>query len=108
MENKKYDAFLLNENGTDFLCLRIIDDKLKIDLNSEDQTTLREIFVKIIKRLFVEDFEFIFKTESYEKKLFLDIAKDYIDKLNAEIKKIIPEIPEELKVNVSDDLNMEK
>lgn len=83
MEIKEYKAYLLNENERDYLCLDVGGEVLRIDLNSDDQTHLREVFIKILKHLLIENFEFKLTTETYDKVLFLDISKDYVGKLNS-------------------------
>ena len=67
-------------------------------MNSDEQSNLRNLFYEIIKKLFTEKVEFVLQVqEDYKEVLYVDIAEDYIKKLNDEIEKVYNNIPEELK-----------
>ncbi|MGN1278985.1 MAG: hypothetical protein ACI4UG_05915 [Candidatus Onthovivens sp.] len=101
MESK--EVLLKEENKKDVLEFKITQNlTMQIDLNSKDQTYLRELFYHIISQAFVEDFEFSLSVEqNYKKNLYIEISQEYIKQLNLELKKIIQDIPEKLKSNES-------
>lgn len=92
---------LKEENGEDVLEFNINSDLTKqIDLNNKDQTGLRELFYDVINQAFEEEFQFILNVNpNYKKTLYIEISEEYIKQLNSELKKIIQDIPEELKKN---------
>lgn len=72
-----------------------------INLNSSDQSNFKDVFYKIINKLFIEKVEFKLEQEDGCKKvLYIDIAKDYIKKLNNEIENVCNNMPEELKTKL--------
>lgn len=99
MENK--EVLLKEENKKDVLEFKINPNlTVQIDLNSKDQTYLRELFYHIISQSFIEEFEFSLSVEpNYKKNLYIEISQEYITQLNLELRKIIQDIPEELKNN---------
>lgn len=99
MENKVVQ--LKEENKRDILIFNINSNLTKkIDLNDKNQTYLRELFYDIINQAFEEDFEFVLEVDSeYKKNLYIEISEEYIKQLNSELKKIIQDIPTELKEN---------
>lgn len=104
MENKKYKVSLEKINEKD--CLKFIMEKEEfiIDLNSDEQSKLREFFYKTLEILFCEKIEFeLVIVDGYNELLFIDIAKDYIKKLNEEISNIYNSIPEELKQSLQNE-----
>ena len=82
---------LKEENKKDVLEFKINQNlTMQIDLNSKDQTYLRELFYHIISQAFVEDFEFSLSVEqNYKKNLYIEISQEYIKQLNLELKKRI-------------------
>jgi len=94
----EYKVELKKIEDKNYLVFNIDDEELNIDLNSNSQSNLRELFFKIIKKLFVD--KVVFKLEiqeGYNESLYIDIAEDYIKKLNNEIENVYNNMPEELK-----------
>ena len=87
------------KNGKDIMEFNINSNTIdEIDLNSTDQTNLRNLFYKIINQVLIEDFEFLLEIEqNYKKNLYIEIATEYIKQLNVELDKIKDEIPNQLK-----------
>lgn len=84
---------LTEKEGKDILCFEEFDE-MKIDLNETDQTNLRNLFYKIIELAIKEDFKFKLEcTENYSKRLYIDVATEYIDQLNKELQLIIDDKP---------------
>lgn len=90
-----YKVDLLKENDRDILRFHL-DKDYDIDLNSEEQSRIKELFYKLISLSFKEDISFSFDSSSHEQDLFYDISEDYIKKLEEELKTIKTQIPEEL------------
>lgn len=90
---------LMEKNGKDIMEFNINSNTIdEIDLNSTDQTNLRNLFYKIINQVLIEDFEFLLEIEqNYKKNLYIEIATEYIKQLNVELDKIKDEIPNQLK-----------
>lgn len=86
-EGKSYLQFCINN-----------DCKPSIDLNSDDQSKLKDVFYKIIELCLEEDFEFNLEiADGYDKNLYIEISEEYIKQLNAEIVKIRERIPDGIK-----------
>lgn len=85
--------------GKDCIIFSFKNEDLIIDLNSDNQDSLKHLFYSMIHELFNGLFEIEKPKSSYEPKLFLDIANDYIDKLNIELEEIWKKLPSELKSN---------
>lgn len=93
-----YNVELKKMGENNYLAFNIDGKQLNIDLNSDEQSNLRNLFYEIIKKLFTEKVEFVLQVqEDYKENLYVDIAEDYIKKLNDEIEKVYNNIPEELK-----------
>ena len=97
MDSRKIASKLEKRNGKDCLIFLFNTEELVINLNSDDQESLKNLFYKMMHELFNGLFEIEKPTEEYEPKLFADIANDYIDKLNKELKQIWENLPSELK-----------
>jgi len=95
METKTYNVILEEKDSKSILSFKIDSKDLHIDLNSEDQTSLRILFYEIIKLTFSEIpvFSLLYDSKSFTKQLFIDIASEYIKQLNNEIAKIIEQKP---------------
>lgn len=94
----EYKVELRKVEEINYLVFNIDAEELNIDLNSSSQSNLRDLFYKIINKLFVEKIVFILeKQEGYSESLYIDIAEDYIKKLNNEIENVYNNMPEELK-----------
>ena len=97
MENKIVK--LKEKDGFDVLEFNINDtETLEININSNDQSNLRKLFYQIITESMKSEFGLELKVEDgYKKQLYIDVATEYVKQLNTELKKIIEEIPEDLK-----------
>ena len=97
MENKI--VTLKETDGLDILEFDINDGTvLTININSNDQKDLRKLFYQVIKEAMKAEFQFELKVEDgYKKQLYIEVSTEYIKQLNAELSKIIEDIPEELK-----------
>ena len=95
MEKKIYKVDLIKEEN-DYLVFNINNYSYKINLNSDKQNELRNLFYQIIKLTFNEEPEFVLSEESknYYNKLFLEISEEYLKDLNEEIKTIIQNKPD--------------
>lgn len=96
METKTYNVILEEKDSKSILSFKIDSKDLHIDLNSEDQTSLRILFYEIIKLTFSEIpvFNLLYDSKTFTKQLFIDIASEYIKQLNNEVAKIIEQKPE--------------
>ena len=75
--------------GRDVLTLYLKNGPVEIDFNNNEQNYLRKVFYSIIENVLEEDFEFEYGTaDDYEKKLYIEIAQEYIKQLNSEIRSI--------------------
>lgn len=91
MEKKEYELDL-EKGESEFLIFNLGDNLLfKIDLNSDDQKNLRNLFFQIINLTFecIPQFVLSKQAKSYDDKLYVEIASEFINDLNAEILKII-------------------
>ena len=92
----EYKVQLLKEDDKDLLRFTL-DKTYDINLNSDDQNSIKNLFYAIIKEAFKEDIKFVLDSDDHERDLFFDIANDYIAKLNDEIIIIRQQIPNEIK-----------
>lgn len=92
----EYDVYLLKENEKDILRFNL-NKRYDIDLNSSDQTSIKDLFYKIIELSFEDEIVFKLNSEKHGQDLFYEVAVDYIEKLNAEVKQIRSETPSKLK-----------
>lgn len=98
MESKRTIPTRLEKvEGKDCIIFSFENEELIIDLNSDNQDSLKHLFYNMIHELFNGLFEIEKPKSSYEPKLFLDIANDYIDKLTNELEEIWKKLPSELK-----------
>ena len=94
----EYNVVLKKVKEVNYLVFKIDENEFMINLNSSDQSNLKDLFYKIINKLFIEKVEFKLEQEDgYNEVLYIDIAKDYIKKLNDEIENVHNNMPEELK-----------
>lgn len=96
MEEKIYSVKLYKNNiDRDVLFFSIGDKEFEIDLNSDEQTILRDLFYEVIKKCFSEKpkFELVYDEMVYTNKLFIEISNEYLQHLNSEIDVIINDIP---------------
>ncbi len=97
MEKINIKVTLKNDNEKDVLLFDIGEGET-IDLNNDDQSKLRELFYKIIKKVINEKKEVkftLYEEEGYENNLFKNISRDYLLELEKEIAKIYLKINEE-------------
>ncbi|MCH4282855.1 MAG: hypothetical protein LKF83_06920 [Solobacterium sp.] len=95
MENKIVN--LKEKDGKDILEFEL-DEIYSIDLNSEDQSSLRVLFGEMICEYIKTPFQLSLKlSEGYTKQLFIEISNEYINQLNKELLSIISTQPEETK-----------
>lgn len=93
-----YNVVLKKVKEVSYLVFKIDENEFMINLNSSDQSNLKGLFYKIINKLFIEKVEFKLEQEDgYNEVLYIDIAKDYIKKLNDEIENVYNNMPEEFK-----------
>lgn len=95
----EYKVYLKkNGQGRDILLFDFgEDDKFEVDLNSEDQNAIQNLFYKITELTFTDSITFSLNSDEHDKDLFYEVADDYITKLNAEITTIRQQIPQEIK-----------
>lgn len=94
----EYNVVLKKVEDVNYLVFNIDENELMINLNSSDQSNLKDLFYKIVNKLFIGKVEFKLEQEDgYNEVLYIDIAKDYIKKLNYEIENVYNNMPEELK-----------
>ena len=95
MEKKIYKVELRKIGECDCMVFAFSDKDFLINLNSEDQSKLKDLFFAIIRLTFNEQpvFELSKESQSYPTGLFVEIAKDYLHDLNTEIEKIIENKP---------------
>ena len=103
MVSKKVKLF--EEENNSYLEFNINNTcKMKINLNSDDQTDLRNLFYSIIEQATKEDFNFELEVlEGYNKTLYKEISEEYIRQLNQELLKIKQEMPKDLIENGEQD-----
>lgn len=85
-----------DEGGRDVLVFTFEDGNKIIDLNSDKQENLVELFYKIIELAISGEILFSLNKDDYEDQLFIEIAEDYLKKLETEISEIRTNLPEEL------------
>lgn len=96
MADKSIVATLRKINGFDYLSFKISDAKvIDINLNSDDQSQLKELFFEIINDLFNDNISLSLEYEvGYDQSnIFSDVAKEYLIALNEEIKTVKQTLP---------------
>lgn len=95
MENKQINVTLKKVNEKDSLVFKVSDTKeVIIDLNSDDQTKLKELFYILVQDLMENTISLKLAIEDgYDVKIFTEIATEYVDALNAEIKSVKANLP---------------
>lgn len=101
MEEKIYEVKLAKINTNDCLVFEIDGDIYNVNLNSEDQETLKKLFFKIINLTFSFKPTFVLseEAENYPIQIFIEISKEYLKDLNSEIEKIMENNPNFEEVN---------
>lgn len=83
------NVVLIENEGKNLLRFDIIDNSINIDLNSEEQESLRTLFNRLLNVAVNEEITLKLKiSEGYNNVLFKEIAVEYIEQLNTEIKLI--------------------
>ena len=87
--DKHLEALLLEEDGNDYIRIELDDHSLSINLNSNEQNTLRDIYKELIEIALESNVILDFKCQSgYDKVLFKEISEELIKDLNLELAKI--------------------
>ena len=91
----EYKVELLKVNNRDVLrfCLK---NNYDIDLNSEEQKEIKNLFYELISISFKNEISFKLDSSNHEHDLFYDISVDYLKKLEEDLKTIKTQIPDEL------------
>ncbi len=80
-------------NGKEELTTLLADVSYSIDFTSEDQSSLKDLFVAILKQLESGKFHFSLETDpDFKNELFIGVANDYIAMLNKEIDSVFCEM----------------
>lgn len=98
MADKIVVAILNKVNEKDCLSFRINDSKtIVVDLNSDDQIRLKELFFALLQDLFENDITLNLEfEEGYDQtNIFASIAREYIKALNQEVKTVKQSLPQE-------------
>jgi len=83
------NVILVESEGRNLLRFEIMDISVDIDLNSEEQDSLRTLFNKVLNVVVKEEVTFkLTISENYNNVLFKEIAAEYIEQLNTEVKLI--------------------
>ena len=83
------NVVLVESEGKNLLRFEIMDISVDIDLNSEEQDSLRTLFNKVLNVVVKEEVTFkLTISENYNNVLFKEIAAEYIEQLNTEVKLI--------------------
>ncbi|HPM10764.1 MAG TPA: hypothetical protein PK941_10005 [Paludibacter sp.] len=99
MADKNIVATLKKLDGKDVLSFQISESKKDvIDLNSDDQTHLKELFYDLIQLLFTDDITLSLDfDEGYDQNnIFANVAKEYLKALGDEIKTVKQNLPQKL------------
>lgn len=97
MVNKIIVATLKKAYGKDILSFQVNDSKsIDINLNSDDQQQLKELFFELIKLLFLNDiiFELSYEDGYDQNNIFSNVAVEYIKELSEEIKTVKKNLPQ--------------
>ena len=86
-----------NESNRDVLIFKCSSGDKIIDLNSDNQEQLQDLFYDLIKTALKQDISFSLDKEGYEDILFSEISEEYLKKLESEISEIRESAPDELK-----------
>ena len=90
-------AILNKVDDRDCLSFRINGSKtIIVDLNSDDQTHLKELFFALLQELFEDDITLNLEFEDgYDQtNIFANIAREYIKALNEEVKTVKQSLPQ--------------
>ena len=87
MNSKRVDVELITNNEKELLVFNF-DNKIYLDLTSDDRDKLKEFFQQLLKEVLNQDIDLNF-VETERNDLFYDVAKKYVDHLKVEIESII-------------------
>ncbi len=86
----KIDVCLDNIDGKNQLIFNLTNGKTFLDLESDDSDSIKKVFLELLKEIEKNPIELNLitgeKFDESNNKLFLDASKEYINKLNEEIK----------------------
>lgn len=85
-----YNATVINEDDDWFLVLSVDSDDMRIPLTRDEPLVIKTVFNKLILNLKEKEFQFMAKIDG--KDLFSQIAKEYIEQLNLELKSVYKEL----------------
>lgn len=82
-----------NDKNEEVLECTVDENQYFINFTSDNQNSLRNFFLVVLSKAKDADIEFIYKKEdSFNNVIFEEVAKEYIDGLNAELVSIRNEI----------------
>jgi len=85
-----YKATVINEDSDWYLVLTVDDNDMRIPLTRDEPLKIKTVFNKLIMALKEREFEF--KAKDLGNDLFSQIAKEYIEQLNAELRSVFKEL----------------
>lgn len=85
-----YNATVVNEDDDWFLVLSVDSDDMRIPLTRDEPLVIKTVFNKLILNL--KEREFQFEAKIVGKDLFSQIAKEYIEQLNLELRSVYKEL----------------
>ncbi len=85
-----YNASVINKDDNWFLVLSISGDDLSIPLTQDEPLAIKSVFNQLILKLKENEFEFNFQDTGND--LFTQIAKEYIEQLNRELRSVRNEL----------------
>lgn len=93
---KENDGQTGNANKYDCVVFNIKGKEHEINLNSEDQSGLKNLFYDIIDLSFNEcpKFELDDAGKNYENRMIVELVTDYLEQLNSEISVIVQNKPD--------------
>lgn len=97
MADKTLIATLKKVDEKDCLSFKFNDDKsIDIDLNSDDQAKLKELFYELIQRQFNDNIiiSLTFGNDYDQNNIFANIAREYIQALNTELQTVKSSLPQ--------------
>ncbi len=87
MNNQDITVDLVTKNDKELLIFNF-DEKLSLDLTSDDVNNLKIFFQELLKKIENQNFDLKFN-ETDRTDLFYDVAKKYVEHLKTEISSII-------------------
>ena len=88
------------DSDTDLLRFNI-DEESIIDVNINDsscQNSLKKVFSALLEKMIEQDITLEYKvSEGYERKMYIEVCKEYIDDLNRELMETADKLRQEIK-----------